>query len=92
MADTRSQRDEDVSTSVSNFVNSLGLFFDIAGAVLLYLYGLPENISPTGSTAIVLEKKDEQEIAKAACYKRRGRLGLILLIVGFLLQFVSNFL
>lgn len=73
-------------------VNSAGLILDIFGAVLVWRYGLPEAISRTGASHLILEQTDEGEIAKARRYDRIAQLGIGLLIAGFGLQLVSNFL
>ncbi len=78
--------------SLSNFVNSSGLFLDIVGVVLIWRYGLPEPISRTGATYIITEQIDQTEMAKAANYDLLSKLGLGLIITGFLMQIVSNFI
>jgi hypothetical protein len=65
---------------------------DIAGAVLLWRYGLPEALSREGHNFVITGQSNEAEIAKAARYDRWSRAGLGLLIAGFCLQLVSNFL
>jgi hypothetical protein len=55
-------------------------------------YGLPETISRSGHTLIATEDNDEEEIQKAKRYDYIGKWGLIVLIVGFVLQLISNFL
>ncbi len=55
-------------------VNSIGLLFDIAGVVLLYNFGLPENVSRSGTSALLHEGTDLAEVAKAAKYDRFARL------------------
>jgi hypothetical protein len=73
-------------------LNSIGLVFDIAGVVLLFKFGLPEEISRTGSSALLIEERDETEVRRARLYDRLGGLGLGLLILGFVVQLVSNLL
>ncbi len=63
--------------ATSKIVNSVGLVFDIVGVVLLFYFGAPTFAITDGQPAY---------------YDRLGKLGLLLLIVGFILQFVSNFL
>jgi hypothetical protein len=76
----------------SDVINSLGLVLDIVGAVLLWKYGLPEALSREGHTYLALEETNEAEKAKAASYDKWSRAGLGLLIAGFVLQLISNFL
>jgi hypothetical protein len=75
----------------SKVLNSIGLFLDIWGAFLLFKFGLPEEIRRSGANALVLEQVDVAEAAKAKRYDRRGKFGLGLLLVGFVLQLLSNF-
>jgi hypothetical protein len=79
-----------VTTAV--LVNSAGLVLDIAGAVLVWRYGLPAAISRTGAIHLILEQRDEAEIAKARRHDTIARRGIGLLIAGFGLQLLSNFL
>ena len=78
--------------SDSNLVNSIGLVCDILGAVLIWRYGLPEPISRSGVVHLRLEQTDETEKAKAEQYDCIARCGIVLLVGGFVLQLVSNFL
>ncbi|MDX2253199.1 MAG: hypothetical protein NW202_13015 [Nitrospira sp.] len=77
---------------MASWVNSLGLVFDIIGAVLLWRYGLPEAVSRTGAIALILEQDDKAEAAKTKRYDLLSSCGMILLVVGFVLQLLSNFL
>jgi hypothetical protein len=77
--------------TTSNLVNSIGLVCDIIGAVLIWRYGLPEPISRSGDVLLSLEI-DETEKAKAKQFDCIARFGIILLVSGFILQLVSNFL
>jgi hypothetical protein len=81
-----------VVIGLGKLLNSAGLVMDIFGAVLLFKYGLPAEISRTGAVHIIAEQSDEAEITKARIYDRWGHLGLASLIGGFVLQLVSNFL
>ena len=51
-------------------LNSLGLFLDIVGVVILIKFGLPENISRAGATYLLGAETDEEEKAKAKIYDR----------------------
>jgi hypothetical protein len=72
-------------------LNSAGLLLDIIGVVLLFKFGLPEDISRTG-TGFLITHQDEDEVKRAKLYDRLGMLGLALLIAGFALQLASNLL
>ena len=75
-------------------VSSVGLFLDIVGVVLLFKYGLPADVREKGGTIISFGggKRDEEAKREHRQYKRFSRIGLGFLIVGFVLQLVSNFL
>jgi hypothetical protein len=75
----------------SNCINSIGLISDIIGAGLLWRYGLPAPISRGGVIHLILEQVDEAEKAKAMRYDRLSLLGMALLVFGFLLQLISDF-
>lgn len=73
-------------------INSIGLVLDIVGALLLWKYGLPESIDRSGSIHLILEQTSDEEIAKAKRYDNFSKVALMLLILGFILQLLSNFL
>ena len=73
-------------------INSVGLGFDIGGVILLFRYGLPEDISKTGETFFQLEGANEEEANKWKWYNKISYLALGFLGFGFFLQLVSNWL
>lgn len=77
---------------MAKIINSAGLVCDIVGAVLLWLYGLSEQIDRTGATTFATEDVDTEAPARAKRYDKYARLGLALLVIGFVLQLISNFL
>jgi hypothetical protein len=71
--------------TTNDILNSVGLFFDITGAVMTWwfvrsLWELDEN----GGIMSSDEDSDKRN-------KKYSKWGLFLLIVGFALQFLSNF-
>jgi len=72
--------------------NTIGLLFDIFGAILLWKFGLPQEISRSGSVYLALEQNNKDEKEKAVLYDKLGRLGILLLITGFIFQLISNFI
>jgi hypothetical protein len=78
--------------AATKVVNSAGLLCDIVGVILLFKFGLPDEVRRMGQSYIALEASDAAEIAKADRYDRFARIGLAAIIVGFILQLVSNFL
>ena len=77
---------------MKTLLNSIGLTLDIIGAVLLFKYGLPEDLDRHGHQRLILEQIDEEEARLAQRYDKLSKAALSLLIVGFVLQLVSNFL
>lgn len=73
-------------------VNSLGLFFGVVGALLVWKFGLPASIDRTGAIRIVTGQKDPLEIQRARKYDCRSTVGIWLIIFSFLIQLASNFL
>lgn len=67
-----------------------GLILDIAGAYLIFKFGLPEEISRTGSGFLVIAGENPEEIAKAKKYDKFSKIGFYLLIFGFVFQLISS--
>ncbi len=40
--------------SLSDWVNSLGLLFDVVGVILIWRFGLPEDINRSGAGRLLL--------------------------------------
>jgi hypothetical protein len=77
-------------TEVIKWLGPTGLILDIIGAIFIYKYGLPEEVSRTGSTNIVFTKVDTKEIEKGKRFDKWSKIGFYLLIVGFLFQLISS--
>ena len=76
----------------SSIVNSAGLVLDIIGAILLIKFGIPNKIDPEGRMAIEWDDTDQAEIKKAKTYQRWSDIAILLIILGFALQLLSNFI
>ncbi len=77
----------------ANIVNSLGLFLDIVGVCLIFWFGLPKWIPRDGEPLIIDGgTAGEDPKPKPDRYTLGNRIGLGLLICGFILQLVSNFI
>lgn len=70
-------------------MTSLGLFLDVVGAVLIFFFGVPTGLNKDGSVGWEVEDSKEQRI-KAAKYDCVARVGLVLLILGFILQLLGS--
>ena len=75
---------------ISAYLNDTGLVVDIIGAVLLFKFGLPDSINRKGHIYLITEQNNPEEERKCQQYDRFGKLGLIFIIIGFLLQVISN--
>ena len=74
-------------------VSSVGLVLDIVGVSLLFKYGLSPELRESGGSVLVWGGGMSSEEAKEyRRYKRMSRIALGLLVVGFVLQIVGNFL
>lgn len=65
----------------ARIINTLGLGLVIVGCLLLYRFGLPPSVDPSGAVHLILEQADNAEIAKGKRYRMWGRIGIAL--VGF---------
>lgn len=84
-------------STVPEIVNSIGLFLDIVGVSLLFKFGLPAEVKRDGSSgihfwAIVDENAKESEQAKAKRYDQISYVALSLIVFGFVLQIISNWI
>ncbi len=74
-----------------NVISSLGLVCNIAGVVMLFLYGLPSKLKGHGGSILLEEgneeeKKRKKENEKITC---KARIGLTLILIGFILQLIG---
>ena len=76
----------------SNWFAVIGLVLDIVGTILIFKYGLPSKVKEKGSAFGGTESSD-QERARLDDNKRVefwARIGLSLLIAGFIFQLIAN--
>ena len=74
-----------------NDLSAVGLFLDIVGALLIWQYGLPADIDPQGRVFVITKSVDEEEVTKGRRNRWLSRIGIGSLVLGFLLQLLSNF-
>lgn len=74
----------------NNLLNITGLIIDIIGVVILFIYGLPSEVSKDGIETIVMSSPDETENKKWLKYRFRSRIGLFCVAIGFLFQIASS--
>ena len=73
-------------------INSAGLFLDIVGIILLFFFGMPSRVNegpPVLSFGEDLDSTKQRE-KQWKQYQLVSRFALVLLILGFALQIVSN--
>lgn len=72
-------------------VNTGGLALDIVGVVLLFLFGLPPDVSRDGAVVWTLGT-DEGAVRKAKRFVWVSWAALGLIVTGFILQIVSTWM
>ena len=77
--------------SLAKIANSVGLLLDVVGVLLLFKFGLPEDVRRKGESYLLLEETDEADIAKGRRYDFWAKVALGLVVLGFVLQLISNF-
>jgi hypothetical protein len=76
-------------------LNAIGLILNMAGTLLIIRFGLPSKIIDERGPSLVAEYSDEQlsEIKrKNKRTKLFGNIGISLIGLGFVLQFIHEFL
>ena len=74
-------------------IDTLGLLIDIVGVLLLWVFGFPAaEIIRGGKNNVAASQRGEAQAADAKGYESRARLALSLILIGFVLQMISNFL
>lgn len=74
-------------------LTNIGLVFDIFGALLIFVFGLPREPFWRATEQIVVNKPEgnpDREHFYSILYRIGEYLGLLLLIIGFLLQLWGN--
>ena len=78
-------------------INSVGLVLDIIGVILLFIFGLPNRFvsdgPPTNTLSFGWDPDSVKQWEKRwNWYERVSRFAVVLLVLGFALQIVSNHL
>ena len=76
---------------MTEHINTLGLVFDVLGVVLLWKFGLPEDVSRSGSIGYSVCDPIESEKKKAKLYDCLSHWALFFIVLGFVLQICSNY-
>jgi hypothetical protein len=70
-------------------LNIVGLSFNIIGVMIIWKYGLPANLDRDGHIHLVTSQVNESEKILAQKYDTYSKLGMILLILGFVCQLIA---
>ena len=76
-----------------NWISSLGLVIDIIGVCFIFWNGLPSKIEDFDVTLSLGQIHDEEKIQvekKNKRIKKIAKIGLILILVGFVLQLIGT--
>ena len=73
-------------------INSTGLFLDIIGVVLLFRFGLPSTTADKRGSVLLSVGTDKETKKEWKRHHRISWLAMVLIVVGFILQIVSNHL
>jgi len=73
-------------------LNIISPFLGLSGTVLWFFFGLPPQINPKGQSSLLLEQEDETEKKTAKKYYWASYLGLFLIAISFLLQFIAGWI
>lgn len=87
--------------TIGSIVNLIGLCFDVIGATLVFFFGFPQPTfdEPWPSGVLLLNNRNpnyENEVEQVKMLKKKylkfSRFALSFLVVGFILQAVSDFI
>lgn len=81
-----------ICENLPRLVNACGLILDIIGVLLLWKFGIPETLSRSGHSFVFFAGISKDEVIKASRYNKYAKVALTLIIGGFALQFISDFL
>lgn len=66
-------------------------FLGLLGTILIFFFGIPSKIDRDGHIHLILEQENKEEKKKAKKYLFMSYVGLSLLVISFLLQFINSF-
>jgi len=69
--------------------NTLGLVINLVGVFLLFRYGMPYRVETGGAIHRVVSQVDEKAKAAESIYRWLGWIGVLLILVGTVLQIVG---
>ena len=69
--------------------NNIGLSLDAIGVVIIFIFGISSDLNRDGAVGLLVENSDE-EAKKARKHDCISKIGLVLIIIGFILQIIGN--
>jgi hypothetical protein len=73
-------------------ISCIGLTLDILGALALWKYGLPQILDRKGAQYLTTGIINEADATKAAKYDSYSKIGLAMLVLGFVGQLIGTIL
>jgi len=70
-------------------INFWSTISGLIGAILIFFFGLPPSFNPDGKIRLILEQEDAKTKEKGGIYKKISYIGISLLVLSFLLQFLK---
>lgn len=80
------------SDDYARVFNIVGLAFTLIGILILFRWGMPFHVESRGEVILVTGAKNARDLAIDHIYYICGWVGLILLVVGIILQIIAQLL
>ena len=80
------------SDDYSRILNIVGLVLNLAGILILFRWGMPFRVESHGEVTLATGAVDPRGLALDKIFVRCGWVGLILLIIGVILQIIAQLL
>ena len=81
-----------MSDDYARVLNITGLAFNLAGILILFRWGMPFRVESHGYINLTGDNTDPRQLVLDHIYKICGWGGLVLLIIGVMLQIVAQLL
>jgi hypothetical protein len=99
----RSSKGDSAMSELSHILNTLGLFCNIAGVILVWIYGGPQPSHEEGASlglqnstrlpsGLTVGERNASIRDRSAKYKRRSAVGFALMAVGFIFQLFATWI
>src|SRR5262245_1512571 len=74
------------SASAMQQLSLIGLILNTIGTILIWRYGLPQDVNRKGESFLALEGGNQREVKKLQWFDRISSFGMLLIVCGFVLQ------